>query len=789
MGGGMERLQAQTRALTGLMSRFFVGFGAVAGVRAATRTIAGFEETMATLQGVTGIPSALDERFQALTETARDLGAATRFSAREAGDGLLFLSRAGFTAEESIQAIPSTLDLASAGAIELGTAADIASNAVKQFGLEADQTARVSDVLVNTANSANTNILQLAEALKLAGPFAAATGNSIEETAAALGALGDAGIQASMAGTNVRGVLAALLDPTDKARQSFKELGLEYDEIDPKSRTLIEIFEAFRQKNLDAGDAVRIFGRRNAVASLILSDSVGKMRELTDENNRAAGTARRNAALIENTLAGSFRSLRSAIEEAFLVMGDQGFGGGLKSIVDNTRDVIRVIFNMDAEIATLSENTVSNIDRIVIAAEMMSNSFQFFLSLMGDAFARYGGNFGLIVENLELLWDTFATGIRDDWGIKLDEMIELTKRHVNTQIALIQSLEEILSVPLTRMGEIADAISSISFESVPKFATSFTLARVKINKAFDFERNIDEAISGIKQQFETDFIGGLADIGVEAGTELASGIAVALKQASGVGLADLFDPTAFFAEIERRAQHRAAQRRAERDQRKQREALEPLEAGVGIPLASLMGEPDRLQEFQRAVEGVGDDADETGDKIVELTEKEKLLRDVTLDVSSSMADAFTDAIFGAENLGDTFRRLALDLSQMVVRMMILRGLTAGFGALGVPGLTPAAKGVAMVGGRVINMQRGGIITQPTLTPLPSGHVVRMAEKADEVVAPIMRDSQGRMGVSVAESGGKTVNLNMTVVTKDADSFRKSRRQIVNDMRQKVAEEF
>jgi TP901 family phage tail tape measure protein len=326
MNSAEESSNSFSNSLGGLIS---VAAGLVI-FKDATNVIAGFEETMLTVQGVTG---ATEEQMASLAGTAREFGATTRFSAQEAGEGLLFLSRAGFDADEAMAALPETLNLATAGALDLGEAADFTSNIMAQFGLSAQETNKVVDVLINTANSANTDVRQLAEAMKFAGPVAGSLGISIDETAAAIGALGDAGIQSSQAGTNLRGILASLLDPSDKAAAALGQLGISLEDVNPDNENLTAIFKEFADANLGAAEAVEIFGRRNVGAALVLADSAEKLRDLTSANEESGGVAQRNASIIESGLTGALLSLRSAVEEVFLAIGEAGLGGSLKDFV------------------------------------------------------------------------------------------------------------------------------------------------------------------------------------------------------------------------------------------------------------------------------------------------------------------------------------------------------------------------------------------------------------------------------------------------------------------------
>lgn len=324
----------------------FAGFLGIAGVKAATTVISKFEETMATVQGVTG---ATAREFRELEATAKGLGATTRFTATEAGEGLLFMARAGFEAVESMRALPSVLNLAIAGQLGLGEAADFASNILSQFNIQAAETNRIVDVLVKTANSSNTNVRQLAEAMKFAGPIAGALGKTVEDAAAAIGVLGNSGIQASQAGTNLRGVMLALAGPTGAAADAIQQLGLALDQVDPEKNGLITIFRRLANTQLDAASATEIFGRRNAAAALILRGNVDTLIELTNANERAAGEAKKLADIQNKTLAGSFRSVVSAVEALVLHMGSGGFLTVLKAVVNTTADAIRLMAGMTAE--------------------------------------------------------------------------------------------------------------------------------------------------------------------------------------------------------------------------------------------------------------------------------------------------------------------------------------------------------------------------------------------------------------------------------------------------------
>ena len=331
----------------GTAVRGLVGaIGAGVAIRQVARIIGKFEESIVTLGAVA---RASESQLEDLTNTARTLGATTRFSALEASEGLTFLARAGFDADESMAAIGATLNLAQVGMIDLGKAADIASNVVSQFSLDADRTVEVVDALVIVSNRANTNILQLSEALKFAGPIAGAFGNTVEQTSAALGVLGDRGIQGTLAGTGLRTALLKLADPTERARDTIHDLGLTIESLSPETNDIITIFGRLGAAQAKASDLGRIFGARTAATAIILSQSVDRVRELEEATEAYAGEAKEIADLQDDTLVGSFKALTSAATELVLALGDGGLGGAFRSVTVVATDTLRVLSGIEVE--------------------------------------------------------------------------------------------------------------------------------------------------------------------------------------------------------------------------------------------------------------------------------------------------------------------------------------------------------------------------------------------------------------------------------------------------------
>lgn len=311
-----------------------VGFG----LSSAIRTISDFE---AALSGVQAVTRATNEEMVKMSDTARRLGATTRFTAGQAAEGMRFLGMAGFDATQVVAAMPAVLNLATAATLELGSAADITSNIMSGFNLEAAETNRIADALAVTAASANTDIRQMGDAMKFVGPVASALGIQMEDAAAAVGVLSNAGIQGSMAGTGLRRVLSSLANSTPKAKEAIQGLGLTMEQINPQTNELLDVVRRLSEAGLDAETAFTIFGDRGGPAILALTSQTSDLERLTTAIRGAEGAAKDMATTMQDNLRGDLLTMTSALEEVFQILGASGGTAGLRGAVQSATEAIR----------------------------------------------------------------------------------------------------------------------------------------------------------------------------------------------------------------------------------------------------------------------------------------------------------------------------------------------------------------------------------------------------------------------------------------------------------------
>jgi len=310
----------------GIAKGFAVGAAGIAAVGTAiglaTRSFAGFESGMLRVQAVSG---ATAHEMKVLTAQAEQLGATTAFSAKQAAEGMGFLGQAGFKAAEIQAAMPSVLNLAAAGAMELADAADITSTVLRGFGLQASEATNVADVLAKAAASSNTSVQEMGEGFKFVGPVASAMGISIEETAAALSVLSDAGLKGSLAGTGLRQALVKL-GPDIIAQGG-----------------LLPALKALDSEGIAAVTAAMDnLGARAGTAAIALANNTGRAEELRESYQNAGGSAQEMADTMMSGVTGAGLEVKSAFEAVVNSVG-KAFGPFTIGLLDGVAKALQMM--------------------------------------------------------------------------------------------------------------------------------------------------------------------------------------------------------------------------------------------------------------------------------------------------------------------------------------------------------------------------------------------------------------------------------------------------------------
>lgn len=314
---------------------------------ACVATAAKFEDQMAKVGAVSRASSA---EMSALEAKARELGATTQFTAVQVGQAEQYLAMAGFSAKQNIAALPGVLNLAAATATDLGRAADISSDILGAFGMKAEEMGRVADALALTCATANTNMELLGDTMKYVAPVARMAGLSLEETAAMAGLLGNVGIKGSQAGTTLKAMLNKLAAPSKEARALFQKLGVTVKDSAGNLRSPVKLLGEMAGGLKKMGTAEQIAAMKTIVgeeaiagfSELIKQQGIGALEEYAKKLDAAGGSAEQMAARMNDTLAGSMRSMGSAWESLQITIGKL-FLSVVRAVVDALTGLLRLL--------------------------------------------------------------------------------------------------------------------------------------------------------------------------------------------------------------------------------------------------------------------------------------------------------------------------------------------------------------------------------------------------------------------------------------------------------------
>lgn len=301
---------------------------ALGGISSMLQEGAGFVDTLTTVKAIT---AATDTQMKGLSETAQSLGIATMFDSKEIASGMQYLAMAGNTAEEIQQMIEGAAYVAGATNMALGGkggTADLITNVMSTFQIEAAGAATVGDQLAKAALSSNMSMIDLAEAVKYAGADMVNLKRTLPEVAALAGVLGNAGIQGSMAGTAMsnmaRYLNKSLVQPSYKGGKALATLGLSIKDFTDSNGDLIDLSAAIGKivggmKGLSSMEVAQvfndIFGVRGNRAAAALARSLPEYESLLNKIlYKSDGYAKSIVEQRMETIAGGIDQMKSALE-------------------------------------------------------------------------------------------------------------------------------------------------------------------------------------------------------------------------------------------------------------------------------------------------------------------------------------------------------------------------------------------------------------------------------------------------------------------------------------------
>ena len=302
-----------------------------------------FEKQMATVQAISGASA---DELGRLTDKARELGRSSAFSATEVGQAMEYMGMAGWKTGQMLAGIEGVLNLAAASGEDLATVSDIVTDDLTAFHMEAEETARMVDVMAQAARSSNTNVQMMGETFKYAGTVAGAMGYQIEDLAIAAGLMASSGIKASNAGTALRNIISRMTKPTKESAEAMAALGLSLEREDGTMHSFLEIMEQMRKgmsgmtETQKAYYAASLGEQRGMAGLLAIANSTDQQFEsLTDAIYNAEGAARQMAEIRLDNLAGDVEIFRDALADAGIELS-QNMNGPLRGLVQTGTGIV-----------------------------------------------------------------------------------------------------------------------------------------------------------------------------------------------------------------------------------------------------------------------------------------------------------------------------------------------------------------------------------------------------------------------------------------------------------------
>lgn len=380
-----QRLENFSRSMAPL-SAVITGVG-LAGLHA----FAGLEDAISEVSARTGL---VGQELKRVEDFAVEMGAATQFSAIQAAEGLLQVITSGSSAAEAMEVLPDIMDLAAAGAIDLGYSADAVTDILAMFNLQVDESRRVVDTLSAAAGASSAEVGDMTQALQNVGPVARTFGLSLEETAATLAVLSENGIKAAESGTALRSLLNHMTAETPATKAAWDELGTSFFDAAGQARPFGEVIADIKEglKDRTPEEASRLmFDLAGSYGVVALSALTG---DLTIQQMTASMEAQNSAAEIASarmgTLSGRFDSFKGTVEVALSRAVRPLVERGLKPLLDIGIDAI----NMLGDLTLVNEDVTLAVGAFLaglVALTAVAASLVFILPVLSGGFALITG--------------------------------------------------------------------------------------------------------------------------------------------------------------------------------------------------------------------------------------------------------------------------------------------------------------------------------------------------------------------------------------------------------------
>ena len=337
----VDLVTAPVRGMLNLLKNPIFQAGAVLGVTfSVADTVNTYKDFEAAMSQVKAVSGATGSEFDKLTAKAKEMGATTKFTAKESAEAFNYMAMAGWNAEQMTDGISGILNLAAASDEDLATTSDIVTDALTAFGLKASDATHFSDVLAQASSSANTDVGMMGETFKYVASMAGSLSYSIEDVALMTGLMANSGIKSTQAGTALNSVLTRLATNSSGAADAIAELGVNFYDSSGNARPLATVMGELReatagmnqeQKSNLANTVAGMEAQKGLLA--ILNASQEDYDKLAESINHADGAAEKMSKIKLDNLKGDITYFQSAVDGLKISLGKRLSNSWLRDIV------------------------------------------------------------------------------------------------------------------------------------------------------------------------------------------------------------------------------------------------------------------------------------------------------------------------------------------------------------------------------------------------------------------------------------------------------------------------
>jgi TP901 family phage tail tape measure protein len=396
------RLSSFSSKIDGLEGAF-IGLAGAFGAAKILDTFNLFETSMNRLSAVS---MATKGELVSFRNMALKLGATTPFTGAQVAQGMVFLKQAGLETKEVLEAIPASLNLAAAGNLSLAEAADISTNVLLQQGLATKDLNRIVDNLATVQSTSNTNVLEAGNAMKNVLTTTAKLGFEVEHTTALIGAMANAGLKDAEAGTLLRNAVLRLVNPTRKARRTFRKLRIDlkaFTTPEGKIKNFNKLLTVLQKQGATTTDIFNIFQERGARAILALmrTGEVGVNKLIALQKAGVdLGMASEMAERQMQGIPGMILSFKSAVEALEIALVETGLAKIITDVGNALTNIIRGVTKGYASLisfAAVFGGLTAIMAGVISVFKLLAPVLAVFLTKIGLIFVALAAYVGMVV--------------------------------------------------------------------------------------------------------------------------------------------------------------------------------------------------------------------------------------------------------------------------------------------------------------------------------------------------------------------------------------------------------